>query len=160
MIALGGLALLPSAAAARPPVCTADVIQRALIDAGKLSQEDVANGETVDLIRCGDVTADSAKDAVFTVASGGTAGDTHFRVLRGRTDGSPRALVLYRQGYKVGVARHSRRAFDTLQPHYAADDPNCCPSSFRLRRYTLTGTHFKAGKAKKRATAPRRFYRP
>ena len=160
MLALAALALFPSSAPAKPRVCAADVIQQALIDAGKLTQEDVENGEIVDLIRCGDITDDGASDALFTVASGGTAGDTRFGVLRGASDGEPRALVLYRQGYKVGVARRNRRAFEVLQPHYDADDPNCCPSSFRLRRYRWTGSRFKAGKAIKRSTAPRRFYRP
>jgi hypothetical protein len=159
-LALGGLALLPPTAAAKPRVCTADAIQQELIDAGKLTEEDVENGETVDLIRCGDITDDGHADALFTVASGGTAGDTRFGVLRGRRDGSPRALVLYRQGYKLGVARRNRRAFEVIQPHYRSADPNCCPSSFRLRRYTWTGNRFKAGRATTRKTAPARFYRP
>jgi hypothetical protein len=153
-------AALPATADANPDVCARSVIQRALIDAGKLTQQDVANGEVVDLVRCGDVTADGPRDAVFTVASGGTAGDTRFGVLKGRANGSAGKLVLYRSGYKVGISRHSRRAFDVLQPHYDANDPNCCPSSFRMRRYTWTGTRFKAGRTKKLQSAPARFYRP
>jgi hypothetical protein len=94
------------------------------------------------------------------VASGGTAGNTRFGVIEGRADGSPGALVLYRRGYKVGVARRGRRSFEVLQPHYAAADPNCCPSSFRLTRYSWFGNGFSAGKAKKLVDAPRRFYRP
>jgi hypothetical protein len=154
IFALAALALLPAAASAKPRVCQADVIQKALVDAGKLTAEDIGFGMTVDLVRCGDITNDGDADALFTVASGGTAGDTHFGVFRGD------ALVLYRQGYKVGVARHNRRSFDTLQPHYRSNDANCCPSSFRQRRFTWTGSHFKRGKAKKLKTAPRRFYRP
>ena len=115
----------------------------------------------VDLVRCGDVTADGDTDALFTVASGGTAGDTHFGVLRGDADGSPGALALYRDGYKIGIARRNRRSFAVLQPHYAENDANCCPSSYRLRRYTWTGSRFKAGKLHKRKPPPpRRFYRP
>src|SRR5215203_6470766 len=97
------LALVPATAAAKPQVCAADVIQQALIDAGKLTAEDVGFGTVVDLVRCGDVTADGATDALLTVASGGTAGDTHFGVLRGAADGSPSALALYRDGYKIGI---------------------------------------------------------
>ena len=160
LLALTALALLPSPAAAKPQVCDADVIQQALIDAGKLTAEDVGFGMVVALVRCGDVTDDGDADALFTVASGGTAGDTHFGVLRGDADGSPGALALYRDGYKIGIARRNRRSFAVLQPHYAKDDANCCPSSFRLRRYTWTGSRFKAGKAHKRKTPPRRFYRP
>jgi hypothetical protein len=158
-LALAALALLPSAAAAKPRVCQADVIQQALIDAGKLTAEDVGFGVVVDLVRCGDVTNDGGTDALFTLASGGTAGDTHFGVLLGDADGAPGALALYRQGYKIGVARRNRRSFDVLQPHYESDDANCCPSSFRQRRFTWTGSHFRRGKVKKLKTAPRRFYR-
>jgi hypothetical protein len=149
-----------TAAPATPPVCQAETIQQALLAAKKLTREDIKNGEVVDLIRCGDVTADGAKDALFTVASGGTAGDTRFGVLRGTQAGAPRKLVLYKQGYKVGIDRRTSRAFEILQPHYGPNDPNCCPSSFRMTRYTWTGTTFKAGKPKKLAAAPRRFYRP
>ena len=156
---LSGLA--PAAAAARttPQVCTPSVIQQVLIDAGKLSQDDVENGIVVDLVRCGDVTADRESDAIFTLASGGTAGDTRFGVLKG-AGGAPAGLATLQQGYKIGIARHDKRSFDVLQPHYAGGDPNCCPSSFRQRRYTWTGSRFKAGKAKKLKTAPARFYRP
>jgi hypothetical protein len=158
-IALAALALLPATAAAKPAVCSAKVIQQKLIDEGKLTEEDVGFGMVVDLVRCGDVTADDAIDAVFTVASGGTAGDTRFGVLRGTEDGSAGELALYREGYKIGIARRGRRSFEVIQPRYAKNDANCCPSSFRLRRYTWTGSRFKAGKARKRKTAPRRFYR-
>jgi len=160
LIALAALALLPSAAAAKPQVCNADVIQQALIDAGKMTAEDVGFGMVVDLVRCGDITADGDSDALFTVASGGTAGDTHFGVLRGDADGSPGALALYRDGYKIGIARRNRRSFAVIQPHYAKNEANCCPSSYRLRRYTWTGSRFKAGNLHKRKTPPRRFYRP
>jgi hypothetical protein len=154
------LLALPGTAAAKPPLCGAGVIQQALIDAGKLTPEDVELGVVVDLVRCGDITRDGDADALFTLASGGTAGDTRFGVLRGRSDGLPAKLVLFKQGYKIGIARRNRRSFEVLQPHYRATDPNCCPSSFRKRRYTWTGTRFKAGKAKKLKKAPRRFYKP
>jgi hypothetical protein len=158
-LALGGLAVPALAnAQAAPPLCTASVIEQTLIGAGRLTAENVENGMTVSLIRCGDVTADGATDAVFTVASGGTAGDTHFGVVQGGADGAGE-VVLYRSGYKVGVARHDGRSFDVLQPHYRGDDPNCCPSSFRQTRYTWTGTRFKHGTAKKLKRAPARFYR-
>jgi hypothetical protein len=160
--ALLALALLPSpAAAAAPRLCRADVVQQALIDAGRLTPEAVGFGVVVDLVRCGDITGDGHADALFTLASGGTAGDTRFGVFRGAPDASPGPLVLWRPGYKVGVARHNRRSFDVLQPHYDADDANCCPSSFRQRRFTWTGKHFRRGKHTKHLkTAPRRFYRP
>jgi hypothetical protein len=162
-LALSALALLPAAAAgaAKPPVCSADVIQQRLIDRGTLTHQDVAFGEVVDLVRCGDITADGHADALFTVASGGTAGDVRFGVLRGHADGSAGKLLLYRHGYNIGIARRNRQAFEVLQPHYAQGDANCCPSSFRLQRYRWTGSRFKAvGRAKRLETAPRRFYRP
>jgi hypothetical protein len=164
VLALGAALAVPvataPAAGAAPPLCTADVIQQALIAAGKLTQEAIDGGMVVDLIRCGDVTADGTSDAVFTIASGGTAGDIRFGVLRGNADGATGSLVLYRSGYKTGIARHNARSFDVILPHYASSDANCCPSSFRVRRYTWTGSHFKAGKATKLKHPPRRFYKP
>src|SRR3954447_1453645 len=143
--ALLALLLVPSAArAAEPSLCTAAALEQALIDAGKLTQADVDGGEAVDLIRCGDLTSDGDADALFTLASGGTAGDTRFGVFQGRADGTARRLLLFRQGYKVGISRRTKRAFEVIQPHYKLDEPNCCPSSFRIRRYTWTGHHFKA----------------
>ena len=159
LIALTALALLPASAVAKPAVCNPTVIQDALIASGKLTEEDIGFGQKVDLVRCHDVTNDDRIDSVFTVASGGTAGDTRFGVLLGREDGSSGKLQLYRPGYKVGVSVRSRRVFETIQPHYKGHDPNCCPSSFRIRRFTWTGDHFKRGQARKIKHAPKRFYK-
>jgi hypothetical protein len=68
-------------------------------------------------------------------------------------------VVLYKPGYKVGIARHDSRSFDILQPHYGPNDPNCCPRSFREQRFTWTGSRFTAGAVKKLQSAPRRFYK-
>ena len=158
---LAALAILfPTTASAQPPVCHRATLEAELVDGGQLTAERIANGQRVNLVRCGDVTDDENPDALFAVASGGTAGNTRFGVIEGREDGSPGALVLYKRGYKVGLARRDRRSFEVLQPHYAAADPNCCPSSFRLTRYRWFGNGFSAGKAKKLVDAPRRFYRP
>lgn len=154
------LLLLPATASAKPAVCQRATLEAELVDGGQLTAERIANGQRVNLVRCGDVTDDGNADALFAVASGGTAGNTRFGVIEGRADGSSGALVLYKRGYKVGLARRDRRSFEVLQPHYAAADPNCCPSSFRLTRYRWFGNGFSAGKAKKLVDAPRRFYRP
>jgi hypothetical protein len=153
LAAVVGLAVLAPAADAKPAVCGAVVIQTIHTGAGH------DDGLKVDHVRCGDVTADGAPDAVFTLASGGTAGDVFFGVIVGGGADGGGEVVLYRQAYKVGIARHNNRSFDVLQPHYGRDDPNCCPSSFRQRRYTWNGTHFKASKAKRLHKAPGRFYR-
>ena len=159
--ALTALALLlPASAFAKPTVCQRATVQAELVDAGKLTPARIANGMRVSLVRCGDVTDDGNADALFAVASGGTAGNTRFGVLEGRDADSAGALVLYKRGYRVGIARRDQRSFEVLQPHYAAEDPNCCPSSFRLTRYTWFGNGFSAGKAKKLSSAPRRFHRP
>jgi hypothetical protein len=155
-LVLAGLATaaVSQAAASKPALCRPANILHTLIAAGRLTVQDVKFGETVDLVRCGDVTADGRTDAVFTVASGGTAGDTRFGVLS-----AAGSLILYKQGYKVGIARVSRRAFDVIQPHYGRNEPNCCPGSFRIRRYRWTGSRFKPGHVRRSKTAPRRFYR-
>jgi hypothetical protein len=151
-------ALLAPAAQAKPPLCTASVIEATLIGAGDLTQDEVDADAGVNLIRCGDVTGDGATDVLFTVASGGTAGDTHFGVIEGGADGAGEVAV-YKTAYKVGVARHDSRSFDILQPYYRENDPNCCPSSYRQTRYTWAGTRFKAGTAKKLKSAPAKFYK-
>ena len=84
------------AAGAAPAVCPADVVDQTLIAAGKLTQQEIDEfWVKVDLLRCGDVTNDGASDALFTLASGGTAGDTVFGVVRGNPDGTAGGLVLY-----------------------------------------------------------------
>jgi hypothetical protein len=153
----GLVALSPPAALAKPQICFATALDQLLVADGKLTEDAVKHHRDVDLVRCGDVTADGTTDAVFTVNSGGTAGDTRFGVYRG---GATPKLVLFKSAYKAGIARHDRRSFDVLQPHYGRNDPNCCPSSFRERRYTWAGSRFTAGPAKTLKTAPRRFYRP
>src|SRR4051812_1654955 len=80
----------PTALATSPPpnVCAQATIEQTLIRVGKLTQDDVDANAGVDQIRCGDVTGDGASDALFSVASGGTAGATRFGVLTGDPDGS------------------------------------------------------------------------
>jgi hypothetical protein len=161
LLVLPALALLAGATpASAQEGCSVEAVQQALVAAGKLTPEAIDGGVVVSLVRCGDITADGAPDALFTLASGGTAGDTRFGVLQGNPDGTLGKRILFKQGYKVGIARHNARSFDVMQPYYAADDANCCPSSFRQTRYTWNGNRFKAGNAKKLKTAPARFYRP
>ena len=157
--ALSVLIVSTPAAEAKPALCTASVIEETLKASGRLDPDVVEAGILVSLIRCGDVTADGATDVVFTLGSGGTAGDTRFGVIEAGADGAGE-VVLLKTGYKVGVARHNRRAFDVMQPYYGKNDANCCPRSYRQTRYTWTGAKFKAGKAKKLRKAPARFYRP
>ena len=153
-LSLIALIVAVPAQAAKPPICRAAKIQQILIDAGKLTQSEVDEGMIVSQVRCGDVTADGVKDAVFGVASGGTAGQVRFGVVRG---GAREGLVDYRRGYKVSVARRSRRAYEVLQPIYADDDANCCPSSFRITTYRWKAGKFTAAGSKRVKNAPDRF---
>jgi hypothetical protein len=151
------VAAVPATAQApTPSLCNPDVAEQALVAAGKLTPEDVG----IDLLRCGDMTNDGAPDALFTLASGGTAGDIQFGVLKGNPDGSAGPLVLFKSAYQVGVFRRNSRSFEVIQPHFRKNDANCCPSSFRIRRYSWDGARFKGGKSRKVKHAPRRFYRP
>jgi hypothetical protein len=157
LLAIAAALPAPAALASEPDVCVPDSIEQVLVDRGKLDAEVIGDDAGVDVVRCGDITGDGAYDALFTVASGGTAGDTHFGVLVGKPDGSIDFLATYRQGYKIGIARRTSRSFEVLQPHYAGNDANCCPSSFRITPYTWDGAKFKAGKTRKSKTAPTRF---
>src|SRR4051812_7978089 len=100
------LAVAP-AAQAKPPLCTTGVIEATLTGAGHPTEE----GAGVNLIRCGDLTGDGAADVLFTVASGGTAGDTHFGVIEGGGVDGGGEVVLYKDAYSVGVARHDASSF-------------------------------------------------
>jgi hypothetical protein len=136
--------LMPSTAEAKAKACRAKVIKEALVAAG----EDVSAG--FGDIRCGDVTRDGAKDGIFTVLSGGTAGATHFGVFTGRSDtAGDSTIAYYDSGYKVGVDRVNSRRFDVQQPFYRRDDPNCCPSAFDVTPYRWKSTKFKPGKSKR-----------
>ena len=53
-----------------------------------------------------------------------------------------------------------RRFANGVRRTTARTTPTAARAPFRQRRYTWTGTRFKAGKAKKVKNAPRRFYRP
>ena len=156
---LAALTFLPDAHASAA-TCDAETVQNFMLASDLLTQEDIDGGVVVSLVRCGDVTGDGASDVVYTLASGGTAGDTQFGVIKGNADGTLSGRILNKKGYKVGIARHNSTSFDVMQPFYKAADPNCCPSSFRQTRYTWNGSKFKAGKAKKLKKAPARFYRP
>src|SRR3712207_8478707 len=57
---------------------------------------------TVSQVRCGDVTDDGVKDAVYALNSGGTAGNTRFGVIAG---GERPTVVKSAKGYKLRVAR-------------------------------------------------------
>src|SRR5690349_11111640 len=93
LAALAALALVvPAGASAKPAVCHRAVLEASLVESGELTAQRIADGERVNLVRCGDVTDDGIKDALFAVASGGTAGNTRFGVIEGREDGSAGGL--------------------------------------------------------------------
>jgi hypothetical protein len=153
LVALGLVLAVPGSALAKPKACRAKVIREALKAAG----EDVRAG--FGTIRCGDVTNDGARDGIFTVLSGGTAGATHFGVFTGRRDtAGDSTIAYYDSGYKLGVDRVSSRRFDVQQPFYRRDDPNCCPSAFDVTPYRWNGTTFKAGKARRNKKPQQRFF--
>ena len=93
-----------------------------------------------DLI-CFDFTRDGRIDLAVTVASGGTAGDVGWIVLRRTATGGWR-LALARGGYKVGLFRLGSDLASS-QPVYAKTDPNCCPSrGYDHERWHWNGSRF------------------
>jgi hypothetical protein len=154
LIVLATFAVAAAPAAAKPKSCRAKVIREALTAAG----EDVSAG--FGDIRCGDVTHDGAKDGIFTVLSGGTAGATHFGVFSGNSDtGGDPFIAYYDSGYKLGIDRVNSRRFDVQQPFYRKSDPNCCPTAFDVTPYRWTGETFKAGESKRNKKPQKRFTR-
>ena len=156
LAALGALALPASSAAATPEVCKPAAITAKLIERGKLQPGDAALGRVVSQVRCKDVTRDGRRDAVFAVASGGTAGNTNWGLIVARQGGTAGRLGAWRNGYKLALAVTGGDA-EILQPVYGASDPNCCPSSFRISRFRWADQRFKLRSTRRTATAPARF---
>ena len=138
---------------------SASVIEQPLIGAGKRPPRIATAGVLASLIRCGDVTATAPRTWSSPIASGGTAGDTHFGVIQGGADGAGE-VVLFKEGYGVGIARHGRHAFDVLQPYYRSNDADSAQARSARPATPGPATRFKARKAKKlNVKAPARFYR-
>ncbi len=93
-----------------------------------------------DELICFDFTGDGRTDLAVTVASGGTAGDIGWFVLRRTPTGWQ--VALSRGGYKVGLTRVGRDLVDS-QPVYGKNDPNCCPTGgFDHQRWHWNGRRF------------------
>ena len=156
LLSAGVTAATPAAPARTAPVCRAATILDRLVDGGKLRRREIELGRGVTSVRCRDLTRDGERDALFAIASGGTAGNTNFGILLGRAGGAPGRLALYRNGYKVTIAATAGQP-EVLQPIYRREDPNCCPSSFEIRRYRWTGTRFTLRSRYRTKSAPKRF---
>ena len=101
---------------------------------------------SVDRVLCHDFTRDGRADLAFTIASGGTAGDIGFAVLRATPTGGWR-VGLARSGYKLGLFRLGNDPVGS-QPVYRKNDPNCCPTGgFDHTRYRWNGTRFAIARA-------------
>ena len=144
-----------AAAAAAPAVCVAKTLMDELVARGKVTA--AGHGFGVSIVRCADLDGNGERDALFAIASGGTAGNIHWGIMLGGTGGAPGRLALFRDGYKVGVAVRGG-APEVLQPIYRRNDANCCPSSFEIRRYRWTGDHFTLRSRHRTKTAPKRFF--
>lgn len=155
-VALAALVAAAAPAAQAPPVCERATIVGGLIQRGRLTAQEVELGREPSVVRCRDLSRDGARDALFAIASGGTAGNTNWGILLGRRDGGPERLALYREGYKIALAVTAGDP-EVLQPVYRRDDPNCCPSSFEVRRYHWTGERFRLRSRQRTKTAPKRF---
>jgi hypothetical protein len=102
---------------------------------------------SVDRVLCHDFTRDGRADLAFTIASGGTAGDIGFAVLRATQAGSWR-VALARNGYKLGLFRVGDDLVSS-QPVYRKNDPNCCPTGgFDHVRYHWNGTRFAVARSR------------
>ena len=93
-----------------------------------------------DELICFDFTRDRRTDLAVTVASGGTAGDIGWVVLRRTATGW--RLALSRTGYKLGLFRLGSDLVSS-QPVYARNDPNCCPTrGYDHERWHWNGSRF------------------
>ncbi|MEA2171668.1 MAG: hypothetical protein QOF76_4968 [Solirubrobacteraceae bacterium] len=142
--------LVPATAdAAKPKICRVASIHQTLANFGY-----DAPTKYIDKVECSDITDDGKVDALFSVASGGTAGDTHYGVI----SGSSGSLLQYDEGYKIGIDAVSSTRFDVQQPNYGKHDANCCPTSWSFTSYNWTGSVFIAGKTRTYKKPKKRFY--
>ena len=144
IVAAAGLAATTAGATAAPACTLAQA--RAAVASAKPRIPGPANAlvpvapGSIDQVICFDFTRDGRTDLTMTVASGGTAGDVGWLVLRRTASGW--RLALGRNGYKVGIFRLAGDVADS-QPVYRSGDPNCCPTGgFDHRRYHWTGSRF------------------
>ena len=89
--------------------------------------------------RLGDLTGDGAVDLVVLVNSGGTANDIAYYVYT-EIGGKVRDIRAVNDAYKVGVSITKKHRLVQKDPIYAANDPNCCPSSIRIRVFGWNGS--------------------
>lgn len=142
--ALGALTTAPAHAA--KPACNLAIAKRAVAVSNlrlKLLGDSPVRVEpsSVDRVLCLDFTRDGRTDLAFTIASGGTAGDAGFAVLRATPTGGWR-VALARSGYKLGLFRLGGDPVSS-QPIYRKNDPNCCPTGgFDHTRYHWNGERF------------------
>jgi hypothetical protein len=96
----------------------------------------------VDETICFDFTRDGLTDLAVTIASGGTAGDVGWLVLRATHAAPGWRLALARSGYKLGIFRVGGDVVSS-QPVYRKNDPNCCPTGgFYHQSWHWNGSRF------------------
>jgi len=146
VLAAAFTAFTTAPAHATKPACGPAVAERA-VALTKLRMKLLGDSQvrvdpsSVDRVLCHDFTRDGRTDLAFTIASGGTAGDVGFAVLRATPAGGWR-VALARNGYKLGLFRVGDDLVDS-QPIYRRNDPNCCPTGgFDHTRYHWNGKRF------------------
>jgi hypothetical protein len=146
VVATALAALTAAPAHAAKPACGAAAAKRAVAATNlrlKLLGDSPVRVDpaSVDQVLCQDFTRDGRLDLAVTIASGGTAGDIGFAVLRATPTGGWR-VALARSGYKLGLFRLGGDVVSS-QPIYRKNDPNCCPTGgFDHVRYHWNGKHF------------------
>ena len=150
-IALAATAVAASGAEAAPAASCSRAAANAAIRQARPHITSLANTSMLvtpamtDEVICFDFTRDGRTELAVTIASGGTAGDIGFAVLRATPTGGWR-VGLARSGYKLGLFRLGDDVVSS-QPIYRKNDPNCCPTGgFDHRRFHWNGARFVVAK--------------
>jgi len=142
ILILAGLALLaPATASAAPRACTKSVIEQKILHQDLLTQGQLDDAG-IDVVICGDLNGDGRAEGLFTVGSGGTAGDTHAGVLKGGPNNGVGAVAVWTERVHIAVRRRNSTTFEMSFPDYAPDDPQCCASAYRIWRYVWRTNEF------------------
>jgi hypothetical protein len=90
---------------------------------------------------CHDFTGDGIKDSAFTINSGGSSGTLGWGIVRGLPGGGAKLAKFASKDISPGLKRSGRDVLVSA-PIYGPNDPNCCPSGFRISTWHWNGHRF------------------
>lgn len=98
-------------------------------------------GDFIFEVLCRDFSGDGLIDMAFVKGVSGTAGTIGWGVFNGTGEGKWQLTLFRRNEYKVQVAPKGSD-IEATTPIYKKNDPNCCPSAFRVKLWRWNGDKY------------------